>query len=71
MRNIHYWHNWLGLNYREFINKVGSYKNQFTYQAYKIWLKEFNINKHKSIIKTIDNFIKSNSNLLEYKHINN
>jgi hypothetical protein len=69
MRNIYYWHNWLGLKYRDFIDRIGGYNNQFNYLAYKQWLKEFKVKKHKKIIKTINNFIKSNSYVLEKKHI--
>ena len=69
MRNIYYWHNWLGLKYRDFIDRIGGYNNQFSYLVYELWLKEFNIKKHKKIINNINNFIKSNSYVLEKKHI--
>jgi hypothetical protein len=69
MRNIYYWHDWLVLGYREFINKIGGFKNQFSYLTYKQWLKNFNAQNHRKIIATFNNFIDSNSYVLEKKHI--
>jgi hypothetical protein len=68
MKNIYYWDNWLGLDYRNLVKKLGGYHQQFTPSMYELWLHIFAIKKHQKIFKTVKNFIYSKDYILSKKH---
>ena len=58
MRNIYYDKNWMFENHSDMVKKIG-YIDQWSYKIYKYWLDNFSIKNHKSFIKRLSKFIKS------------
>lgn len=69
MKNIYYWHNWLGIDYRNLIKKLKSYYKQFTPSMYQLWINRFTVKNHKKIFGVVENFISSNDYILNRKHL--
>ena len=60
MNNIYNTNKLFFNNYEEMEKKLGGYKKQFNPQVFTYWINEFTLEKHKKILKIIENFINSN-----------
>tara|TARA_Y100000591_G_C21831235_1_gene699740 strand:- start:592 stop:2232 length:1641 start_codon:yes stop_codon:yes gene_type:complete len=58
MRNIYYDKNWMFENHSDMVKKVG-YIDQWSYKIYKYWLDNFTMKNHKSFIKRLSKFVRS------------
>ena len=55
-------------DYKTTIDQLGGYDNQFCLLVYEIWLKEWNLEKHRAIISSLQSFIHSGDFRMDYRH---
>ena len=60
MNNIYNTNKLFFNNYEEMENKLGGYKKQFNPHVFSYWINEFTLEKHKKILRIIENFVNSN-----------
>ena len=71
MRRYHLRINWLILNRNQISKGFGWKKNIYRPKMYDLWIENFNKIKHEKILKTCDNFIKSNNYKMEKHNLPN
>jgi hypothetical protein len=59
MKNLYRNNNLFFNDYDAMIKKMGGYKKQFSPKVYKYWIDEWSIEKHKSIIQLLEEFVES------------
>jgi len=59
MKNIHYGNQDIFLDYHKVLADMGGYHHQFTPKIYEYWNQDFSTEKHKSIMRLLEDFADS------------
>jgi hypothetical protein len=59
MAHLHFSDNWLFEDFKDFLQKIGGYDEQFGSASYEIFLKEFQENRHKQLKRGLERFADS------------
>jgi hypothetical protein len=70
MKNIYNTNNWLFNDYQKMEKDMGGYLMQFTPKVYDYFLNDFTDERHKKILKSLNNFVGSKDFRLSALHIN-
>ena len=70
MRHLYLDKNWIIQDLNKMLKYVGGYDNMWSHKFYNYYLENLTKQKHKQIIKNIQNFINSKNNYINISHTN-
>lgn len=69
MKNLYYSsEDWLFDSYKNMMNRLGGYNQQFSSAVYDVFLEEFSPTKHEKILQTLEHFVESGAFQLMSAH---